>query len=334
VGSHSPSCHAHPLTPSAYVQTELPVAVSVVHLARSAKLSGRVFCSEMQVLRSVSSRQDARSVDRGPTTTMAAAVLSMAACGITLSRSVTGHHVSVQSHSPRSTALVMIFRAPRRRRALWRAESLMQLTVDEVATDLREVQDAYMTTWRQNKGLKGMAALAAAYRLSCISPLLDAHLELHEQARMCQQTQLIIRQKPFKSISNLTQEMKAPILQLQLQREKVREESSRVALRCVSRIKNEADLFVEYSEAELSRARLLDAMKTDARGQAAPRLLSPSLAFTIRNGSEVVKLSPAAPPRDFIGGVVQTDKALKGTSTGGASDSDSTDRATGSSAGG
>ena len=272
---------------------------------------------------------------------MAAAVLSMAACGITLSRSVIGHHVAVPSHSPRSTALVMIFRAQRRRRALWRAESEMQLTVDDVATDLRRVQDAYMTTWRQNKGLKGMAALAAAYRLSCISPLLDAHLELYEQAQMCQQTQLLIARKPFKSISNLTREMTAPVLQLQLQRDKVREESPRVALRCVSlcvsRIKDnsEADLFVEYSEADLSRARVLEALKTDARGQAAQRLSSPMLAFTIRNGSEVVKLSPrAAPPSDFIGGVVQTDNTLKGTSTGRASDSDSTDRATESSAGG
>ena len=223
----------------------------------------------------------------------------------------------------------MIFRAQRQRRALWRAESEMQLTMDEVATDLRQVKDAYMTTWRQNKGLKGMAALAAAYRLSCISPLLDAHLDLYEQARMCQDTQLIIRQRPFKSISNLKREMTAPVLQLQLERDKVREDSSRVALRCVSRIKNgsEADLFVEYSEADLSRARVLEALETVARGQAAPRLSSPRLAFTIRNSSEVVKLSPAAPPRDFIGGVVQTDNTLKETRTGGASDSDSTDRA-------
>ena len=44
-------------------------------------------------------------------------------------------------------------------------------------------------------------------------------------------------------------------------------------------------------------------------------------------GRGVLAVGPAAPPRDFIGGVVQTDNTLKETRTGGASDSDSTDRA-------
>ena len=269
---------------------------------------------------------------------MAAAVVWVA-CGVAPSRAVSGHHVSVPSQSPRSTALVMVFHSQRRRRALLRAESEMQLIVDEVATDLRRVQDAYMTTWRQNT--EGRAALAAAYRLSCISPLLDAHLELYEQAQMYQQAQLDIRQaqliKPCKSISNLTAEMAAPIRQLQLQRDRVREESPRVALRWVSRITSEASLVVEYSEAELSRARALEALNIDARiQQAAPRLSSPPLAFIVRNGSEVVKLSPAsaAPPRDFFGGVVQTDSTLRETSKGRANESDSSDKATGSSADG
>ena len=268
---------------------------------------------------------------------MAAAVVWVA-CGVAPSRAVSGHHVSVPSHSPRSTASVMVFHSQRRRRALLKAESEMQLIVDEVATDLRRVQDAYMATWRQNT--EGRAALAAAYRLSCISPLLDAHLELYEQAQKYQQAQLDIRQaqliKPCKSISNLTAEMAAPIRQLQLQRDRVREESPRVALRWVSRITSEASLVVEYSEAELSRARALEALNIDARAQAAPRLSSPPLAFIVRNGSEVVKLSPAsaAPPRDFFGGVVQTDSTLRETSKVRANESDSSDKATGSSAGG
>lgn len=221
----------------------------------------------------------------------------------------------------------MIFHTQRQRYALWRAEREMQLIVDDVAADLREVQDAYMITWRQKNGFGGMVALSAAYRLSCISPLLDAHLDLYEQAQMCQQTQLITREKPFKYISNLTTEMVAPVLQLQLSRAKVREDSPRVALRCLSRIKNssETDMLVAYSEADLSRA--LEDLKAGTRGGGPSRLTAPSLAFTIKNSSKVVKLSPAAPPIDFVGGVVQTDDTLKETRTSRATDDDSIERA-------
>ena len=301
---------------------------------KSPQIRPRLASFSASVSRSVHTRQ--QTLGAAPTA-MAAAVVWVA-CGVAPSRAVSGHHVSVPSHSHRSTASVMVFHSQRRRRALLKAESEMQLIVDEVATDLRRVQDAYMATWRQNT--EGRAALAAAYRLSCISPLLDAHLELYEQAQMYQQAQLDIRQaqliKPCKSISNLTAEMAAPIRQLQLQRDRVREESPRVALRWVSRITSEASLVVEYSEAELSRARALEALNIDARAQAAPRLSSPPLAFIVRNGSEVVKLSPAsaAPPRDFFGGVVQTDSTLRETSKGRANESDSSDKATGSSAGG
>lgn len=208
--------------------------------------------------------------------------------------------------------------------AQWRAERDMQDEVQEAAMDLREVQDAYMTTFRQ-KGLK------AAYRLSCISPLLDAHLELYEQAQICQSEQLITRQKPFRFISNFTTEMTAPVLQLQLQRAKVREDSPRLALRCLSRIKKSSATAgkLNYSKSDLTRARSLEGLKVGAQGRTAPRLAAPSFAFTIRNSSEVVmaKLSPAAPPRDFVGGVVQTDDTLKEARLDRTSDSDSTARA-------
>ena len=151
--------------------------------------------------------------------------------------------LAAPSQAPlRSTASVMIFDAQRRRFERWlavertlKAMGEMQQTVNDIARDLSRVQDACIVA-ETDEGLEAISA--------CISPLLDAHLDLYDEAQTSQQAQLIRRQslidsqEPFESINAWTNDLRGPVLELQRQRAEVHRNSTQVAIECVSRTTN------------------------------------------------------------------------------------------------
>ena len=173
---------------------------------------------------------------------MALAALSMAACSFTM-LSQSPMMLAAPSQAPlRSTASVMIFDAQRRRFERWlavertlKAMGEMQQTVNDIARDLSRVQDACIVA-ETDEGLEAISA--------CISPLLDAHLDLYDEAQTSQQAQLIRRQslidsqEPFESINAWTNDLRGPVLELQRQRAEVHRNSTQVAIECVSRTTN------------------------------------------------------------------------------------------------